>query len=172
MTLEDAWTGGLCRVTLDPPIQPRHHLVRIPPGIADGQAIRLPGRGRRATDGSRGDLYLTVHLTPHPVFRVDGRDVAVCIPVAPWEAVLGARVPIETPAGRVDVRIPAGCSSGRRLCLRGRGLPNPHGDAGDLVVTVRITVPKQLSRVDRMLFERLAKTSDFDARRSAERRIA
>lgn len=173
MTLDDAWTGGLCRVTLDPPIQPRRHLVRIPPGIADGQVIRLASHGRRGTDGSKGDLYLAVRLTPHPGFRVDGRDVGVGIPVAPWEAVLGARVPVRTPAGRVGVRIPPGCSSGRRLCLPGRGLPNPHGgDAGDLVVTVRITVPKQLSRVDRMLFERLAETSDFDARRLAERRIA
>jgi curved DNA-binding protein len=168
LALEDAWRGGVYRVTLAPPVRPRCHWFRIPPGVADGEVIRLPGRGRRASDGSRGDLNLKVRLIPHPVFRVDGRDLRVDLPLAPWEAALGARVPIRTPGGRTDVRIPEGCSSGRRLRLRGRGLPNPHGDAGDLVARVRITVPTQLSDIDRELFERLAETSDFDARRSAE----
>jgi curved DNA-binding protein len=156
LTLEDACSGGLYRITGQSPTPSGSHLVRIPPGVVDGQVIRLPGRGRRTSDGLRDDLYLKVRLAPHSVFRLVGRELRADLPVAPWEAALGARVPIETPAGRLNVRIPAGCASGRRLRLRGRGLPNPSGDPGDLVLTVRIRIPAGSSGTDRAFFESMS----------------
>ncbi|MDQ3824639.1 MAG: J domain-containing protein, partial [Actinomycetota bacterium] len=100
------------------------------------------------------------------------RDLTVDLPVSPWEAALGATVPIETPAGPAQVGVPAGSSSGRKLRLRGRGLPNPRGAPGDLYAEVRVMVPAQLSRAERRLFEQLAKESQFDPRSGATRRSA
>ncbi len=156
LTLEDACSGGLYRITRQSSTASGGHLVRIPPGVRGGQVIRLPGRGRPTSDGSRGDLYLRVRLAPHPVFRLVGREFRADLPVTPWEAALGARVPVETLAGRLNVRIPVGCTNGRRLRLRGRGLPNPRGAPGDLVLTVRIRIPANSSATDRAFFEALA----------------
>jgi curved DNA-binding protein len=135
--------------------------------VRGGQVIRLPGRGRRTSDGSRGDLYLKVGLAPHPVFRLVGREFRADLPVAPWEAALGARVPVEKLAGRLNVRIPVGCANGRRLRLRGRGLPNPRGAPGDLVLAVRIRIPAKLSATDLAFFEALAASSNSRTRRSS-----
>lgn len=108
-----------------------------------------------------------MRVQPHPQFRLEGRDVYVQLPVAPWEAALGATVPVPTPSGgTAKVTVPAGSSSGRRLRLRGEGMPNPRGAGGDLYAEVRVMVPSTLGDRERELFEELAATSSFDPRRT------
>ena len=139
--------------------------VEIPAGVRDGQSIRLAGQGGAGRDsGQSGDLYMRVRIEPHPRFRRHGDDLQLELPVSPWEAALGATVPVPTLTGTAQVRLPAGSSSGRRLRLRGRGLPNQSGGHGDLYATVQIAVPKQPSAQERDLFEQLAGVSNFDAR--------
>lgn len=164
--VETAYSGGRRRVTLPGPAgRPRQYDVDVPPGVVDGERIRLRGQGAPgARGGPPGDLYLVVRLAPHPRFRVFGRDVMVEVPISPWEAALGAVVPVGTPGGDVRLDVPAGSSSGRRLRLRGQGLPNPRGPAGDLFAEVRIVVPERLTPGERALFSSLARESPFDAR--------
>jgi curved DNA-binding protein len=108
-----------------------------------------------------------VRIAPHPRYRVSGRDVYLDLPVTPWEAALGATVAVTGPGGEAKVKVPPGSSSGRRLRLRGEGLPNPRGDAGDLYAEVRIMVPPHLNRRERTLFEELAAESTFDPRKAS-----
>ncbi|MFH8596592.1 DnaJ C-terminal domain-containing protein [Streptomyces rimosus] len=169
LTLEEAFKGGRRTVTLAGPTgQPRRYEVNVPPGVTGGQRIRLAGEGGRGSgDASGGDLYLRVRIQPHPQFRLDGRDVHVQVPATPWEAALGATVPVPTPGGgTAKVSVPAGSSSGRRLRLRGEGMPNPRGADGDLYAELRVMVPPTLSDRERELFEELAATSSFDPRRT------
>ncbi len=164
LSLEDAVAGGRRRLSLD---GGRGVDVNFPAGVREGQLIRLAGQGAPGRDGGPpGDLYLRVRLKPHRTFRRRGDDLDVDLPVAPWEAALGATVPVPTLAGTARVRVPAGSSSGRRLRLRGRGLPKQAGGHGDLHAIVKITVPKELSAEERDLFEKLAEVSDFDPRHS------
>ncbi|HEX4220304.1 MAG TPA: DnaJ C-terminal domain-containing protein, partial [Acidimicrobiales bacterium] len=100
-------------------------------------------------------------------YRLEGRDIHVTLPLSPWEAALGASVAVDTPGGEGKVRVKPGTSSGRRLRIRGRGMPNPNGKAGDVVAEVRIMVPPRLTDEERRLFEELAATSHFDPRRSS-----
>jgi curved DNA-binding protein len=173
LSVEDAYTGGRRRITLAAASGSRSYEVTIPAGVTDGQRIRLVGQGGQGVGGGApGDLYLVVRLASHHRYRVDGRDLTVELPISPWEAALGATVPVETPAGPAQVNVPAGSSTGRKLRLRGRGLPNPRGTAGDLYAEVRVMVPQQLSRAERKLFEQLAKESHFDPRSTATRRSA
>jgi curved DNA-binding protein len=163
LTLEEAAAGGRRRLSLG---DGRELQVEIPPGARDGQRIRLSGQGSPgAGDGEPGDLFLRVRLKPHPRFRVQGRDLYVDLAVSPWEAALGADVSVPTLDGRARVKVPAGSSSGRRLRLRGQGLPGGGGSGGDLYAVVMIHVPKKLTRRQRELFEQLASTSKFDPRR-------
>jgi curved DNA-binding protein len=120
--------------------------VRIPRGVADGGRIRLAGKGGGAPGGGpRGDLYATIRVRPHPVFRREGRDVVVDVPISVREAIRGAQIEVPTLDGRATVSIPAGTDSGRKLRLRGKGVPDPTGGvAGDLYVVVQIRVPKHL----------------------------
>lgn len=169
LTVEEAYRGGRRTVTLAGPTgQPRRYEVDVPPGVTDGQRIRLAGEGGRGSgDGPAGDLYLRVRILPHPRFRLDGRDVHVQVPVTPWEAALGATVPVPTPGGgTAKVTVPPGSSSGRRLRLRGEGMPNPRGANGDLYAEIRVMVPPELSDRERELFEELAATSSYDPRRT------
>ena len=116
--------------------------MNVPAGVTDGQRIRLAGQGGRGSDGgASGDLYLVVRIAPHPRYRLAGRDLSVDLPLAPWEAALGTSVAVDTPGGEAKVKVPAGTSSGRRLRLRGRGLPNPRGKPGDLFAEAKIMVP-------------------------------
>ena len=166
LTVEEAYRGTRRSVTLEGGGQTRTLQVTIPAGVTNGQRIRLAGQGGRGTEGApAGDLYLIVRIAPHPRYRVEGRDLHVELPLAPWEAALGTTVAVETPDGEAKVKVPAGTSSGRRLRLRGRGLPNPKGTAGDLYAEARILVPRKLSAEERRLFEELAATSTFDPRR-------
>jgi curved DNA-binding protein len=157
LSLEDALEGGRRRLTLDH----REIDVNFPAGVRDGQLIRLAGQGAPGRDGGpAGDLYLRIALKLPPNFRPRGDDdLDVDLPVAPWEAALGATVPVQTPGGTAQVRVPPGSSSGRRLRLRGRGLPRSQGGSGDLHAIVKITVPKQLSDRERELYEQLADSS-------------
>ena len=133
--------------------------------MRDGQRIRLAGEGGRgAGDGPSGDLFLRVRIKPHKRFRLEGRDLYVDLSVAPWEAVLGATVEVPTLSGSARAKVPAGSSSGRKLRLRGQGMPGPRGAQGDLYAAVMIDVPKKLSRKERSLFEELAQVSDFNPR--------
>ncbi|MGW7509971.1 DnaJ C-terminal domain-containing protein [Streptomyces massasporeus] len=169
LTVEEAYRGGRRTVTLAGPTgQPRRYAVDVPPGVTDGQRIRLAGEGGRGSgDAAAGDLYLRVRILPHPQFRLEGRDVHVQVPVTPWEAALGATVPVPTPGGgTAKVTVPAGSSSGRRLRLRGEGMPNPRGANGDLYAELRVMVPPDLGDRERELFEELAATSSYDPRRT------
>jgi len=165
LTVEDAYRGTRRTVTLTGDGTRRSFEVTVPAGVTDGQRIRLAGQGGHGSDGARnGDLYLLVRIAPHPRYRLDGRDLYAELPLAPWEAALGTSVALDTPGGEVKVKVPAGTSSGRQIRLRGRGLPNPKGKAGDLFAEARIMVPPRLSRAERRLFEQLAAESDFDPR--------
>ncbi|MGW6646283.1 DnaJ C-terminal domain-containing protein [Streptomyces iakyrus] len=169
LTVEEAYRGGRRTVTLAGPTgQPRRYEVDVPSGVTDGQRIRLAGEGGRGSgDAAAGDLYLRVRIQPHPRFRLDGRDVYVQLPVTPWEVALGATVPVPTPGGgTAKVTVPAGSSSGRRLRLRGEGMPNPRGADGNLYAELRVMVPPKLSDRERELFEELAATSSYDPRRT------
>ena len=158
LSLEEAIEGGRRRITLP---DGRDYEVTIPAGVRDGQLIRLAGEGRPGIGGGpSGDFLLRVRLRPHPRFRVEGSDLHTDLAVAPWEAALGASVELETLRGRRTVKVPAGSSCGRKLRLRGEGMPG-----GDLYAAVQIRVPKSLADDERELFERLAATSSFDPRR-------
>lgn len=163
LSLEEAARGGRRQLTL--PDGGRLE-VDIPRGVVDAQRIRLAGQGGAGVGGGpAGDLFLRIRLRPHPRFRVEGRDLYTDLPVSPWEAALGAEVPVPTLDGTARVKVPEGSSSGRRLRLRGQGLPGP-GTApdGDLYVIITIHVPKRLTKRERELFEELASASKFDPR--------
>jgi len=167
LTVEEAYRGGRKEITLNGPDGPRSYTVTIPPGVNDGRRIRLAGEGGRGFgDGPAGDLYLVVRLLPHPLFRVQGRNIHVDLKLAPWEAALGATVPVPTPGGENQVTVPPGSSSGRRLRLRGQGMPDPAGHPGDLFAEIKIMVPPRPSDRERELFSELAAASTFDPRRA------
>jgi curved DNA-binding protein len=166
LSVEEAYHGVRRSITLSGDGGRRSFDVTVPAGVTEGQRIRLAGQGGRGSEGaSNGDLYLVVRIAPNPRFRLEGRDLYVELRLAPWEAALGTSVAVDTPAGDVKVKVPAGTSSGRKIRLRGRGLPNPRGKPGDLYAEARIMVPDKLSREERGLFEQLAAESDFDPRR-------
>jgi curved DNA-binding protein len=144
--------------------------VRIPKGATSGQKLRVPGKGSPGAAGAEsGDLYLTVELAPHPYLKADAHDLYLELPVAPWEAALGAEVEIPTLSGKVRLRIPSGSSAGAKLRLAGKGLPKPHHGSGDLYCLLRIVTPPTLSQGERELFEKLREVSDFNPRRDLER---
>ncbi|MCC6640193.1 MAG: DnaJ domain-containing protein [Deltaproteobacteria bacterium] len=133
--------------------------VRIPPGVADGGRIRIPGKGGEGRGGGPpGDLHARIRIRPHPVFRLEGRSLLVEVPVSVREATLGAKVEIPTLEGRATLTIPPGADSGQRLRLKGKGLPDPTGGPpGDLYVTVQIRVPRNLDAAGRDALDSLSK---------------
>lgn len=168
LTVVEAYRGGRRPMTLNGPAGPRTYTVNIPPGVTDGRRIRLAGEGGQGIGGGpAGDLYLVVRLLPDPVFRVEGKDIHVDLRLAPWEGALGATVPVPTPGGETKVNVPAGSSTGRRLRLRGEGMPDPKGGPGDLYAEVRIMVPPRLTDRERELFVELGRASTFDPRRAS-----
>ena len=152
--LETAFTGGKQRFSLQSARGTRTLEVKIPQGIQSGQSIRLSGQGHIGPEGTPGDLLLQVRIRPHPRFAVEGRDITVQLPIAPWEAALGARVSVPTLGGSVDMAIPAGSQSGRRLRLKGRGLQSA-GTTGDQFVVLQIHMPEARSDEDRAAYEQL-----------------
>jgi curved DNA-binding protein len=163
LTLEEAFRGGRQHLALS---DGREFDVNIPPGVRDGQRIRLAGQGSEGSgDGAPpGDLFLRVRLKPHPRLRVRGNDLETDLRVAPWEAALGADVPVEGLEGAVTIKVAPGSSCGRRLRLRGEGMPDAQGRRGDLYAVVKIMVPKKLDKAERKAFEQLRDTSDFNPR--------
>jgi molecular chaperone DnaJ len=138
--------------------------VRIPAGVADGQRIRLAGKGSPGERGApAGDLLVRVAVTPHPVFGRKGEHLTITVPVAFAEAALGANVPVPTPDGSVTLKVPAGTSSGRTFRVKGKGVPSKKG-AGDLLVTVEVAVPRHLSADERQALEAYAATATSDPR--------
>ena len=170
--LEDAYTGRTRSVTLEhteagpggrPSVKTRTLNVSIPKGVRQGQHIRLAGQGSPGIGrGGRGDLFLEVEFRPHRFYRVEGKDVFVDLPVAPWEAALGATVKAPTPSGYVDLRIPPNSSSGRKLRLKDRGIPA--GQPGDLFVVVNVALPKADSEAAKNAYTEFARAFDFDPR--------
>ena len=144
---------------------PHRFKARIPKGATDGQRLRLAGKGGKGHNGGRnGDLYLNIALHPHPLFRVSGHELFIDLPLAPWEAALGATVGVPTLAGAVQLKIPQGTRAGQRLRLAGRGLPRPGGGAADLFAIVQISMPSAMSDRERELYKELAAAAAFNPR--------
>ncbi len=173
--LEDAYTGAQRAITLRAPeltddghvvVRERTLNVRIPKGIRSGQRIRLAGQGGPGLgDGQSGDLYLQVELNPHGLYRVDGRDVYLDLPVAPWEAALGATVKSPTPSGAVDLRIPPKSNQGSKLRLKGKGIPGK--EPGDMYVVLKITLPPP-NDDSRAIYEEMEEKMAFNPRARME----
>jgi len=158
--LEEALGGSVREVTLQRGGKTETYRVKIPAGVREGQRIRLAGKGESGRSGGEsGDLYLRVRLARHPDLRVEGRDLYTDLEVAPWEAVLGASVPVPTLDGRVTLKIPAGSTAGQKLRLRGQGLPREDGGRGDLYAVLEIAVPGRVGPEEKKLWEKLAEES-------------
>ncbi len=174
ISLEDAYTGTEVELNLSMPEYddkgamrrvPRKFKVRIPKGAADGQKLRLAGKGGKGYNGGRdGDLYLHIALQPHPLYRVSGYDLYLDLPLAPWEAVLGGAVEVPTLGGTVRLKVPPNTNAGRQLRLAGRGLAKPGGGEGDLFAIAQIVVPDSADERERELFKQLSEGSTFKPR--------
>ncbi len=170
--LEDAYHGATRSVTLKqtelgpdgrPHVKERTLNVRIPKGVREGQHIRLAGQGGAGIGkGEAGDLYLEVAFRPHPYYRVEGKDVYLKLPLAPWEAALGATVKVPTPSGVVDLKVPPNSSAGRKLRLKGRGIPAR--EPGDFYVEVDIALPRADTEAARAAYAEFEKALRFNPR--------
>jgi curved DNA-binding protein len=172
LDLEEAYQGGTRMFELQRPessadgtVQLRNHTVKvtIPRGVTEGQRLRLTGQGEPAPGGGRpGDLYLELHIRPHRLFQLEGRDVVLTLPIAPWEAALGGSVTVPTLGGSVEMRIPPGSQSGQKLRLRGRGLPAD--PPGDQTVQLKIVTPPASTPEAKTLYEQMREQLKFDPR--------
>jgi curved DNA-binding protein len=174
LTLEflDAARGGEQRLTLTRPqpdgsLRPETVTIRIPPGVADGGSLRIPGKGGPGIGGGPpGDLHARIRVLPHRFFRREGRDLLLDVDVSVREAALGAKVEVPTLDGRVTLTVPPGTDSGTKLRVRGKGIPNPSGGpAGDLYAVVQVRVPRGLGARERELLDELAKHDPPDLRK-------
>ncbi|HYS18178.1 MAG TPA: J domain-containing protein [Candidatus Binatia bacterium] len=165
VTLEELLHSARRRITLN---GSRNLEVEIPRGAREGTVLRLAGQGEPGVNGGPpGDVYLRLRLVPHPRYRVAGDDLEMDLSLWPWQAVLGADVRVETPDGPVTLTVPPGTQAGRRLRLRGRGLPRPDGGRGDLYAVVRIVVPERPSAPEREAYEILKQRATAPADRAA-----
>ena len=172
VSIEDAYHGAERTITLKmPELDAAGHMVtrdrnlniKIPKGVTQGQRIRLRGQGGPGTGNApAGDLYLEIDLLPHPVYKVDGYDVYVELPVTPWEAALGAQIPIPTLGGKVDMKIPAGSQNGKKLRLKGRGMPGK--TTGDQYVILKIETPEARTEAQKELYRRMQQEMNFNPR--------
>jgi curved DNA-binding protein len=170
--LEDSYSGAVREITLRAPEldsngrvvnRERKLSVKIPKGVKQGQKIRLTGQGSPGMGGDQaGDLYLEIEFNPHHLYRVEGRDVYIDIPIAPWEAALGANVKIPTPAGKLDLKVPPNTSSKRKLRLKGKGIPGT--PPGDVYVILQITLPPAESEVAKNLYKKMQQELAFNPR--------
>ncbi|MBI2320157.1 MAG: DnaJ domain-containing protein [Betaproteobacteria bacterium] len=171
VSLDDAYRGTEVNLDLSTP-DPRSGgrtqksvRVRIPKGVTDGQRLRVPGKGGPGMNGGpAGDLYLNIALRPHRLFRVDDHDLHLDVPLAPWEAVLGARIEVPTLEGRVVLTVKPGSKAGQKLRVAGHGLPRPQGGQGDLYCVLSIVTPSMPSEREKTLYRELAETSRFNPR--------
>jgi curved DNA-binding protein len=165
ISLEDAHRGRTVHLSLDDGGQERTLEVSVPPGVRDGQKLRLRGQGGKGRNGGAdGDIYLHITLAPHRIFRTHHQDLYFDRVLTPWDAALGTETEVPTLDGPVMLTVPPGTRSGRKLRLRGRGLANGRSAAGDLYAVVLIDVPATLTERERELFEALAKASSFHPR--------
>ena len=174
IAIADAYHGAVRSISLQIPaldadgrvaLHQRQLELHIPKGIRAGQQLRLPGQGGAGLGkGQPGDLYLEVEFRPHRLYRVNGRDVLLDLPVAPWEAALGATVKVPTPDGELELGVPAGSKAGGKLRLKGRGLPGT--PAGDLYAVLSIELPPADTAARKEAYRTLAKAFDFDPRRA------
>lgn len=172
INLQEAYHGGSRDFTLrKPELDATGHVVlreqsirvAIPKGVTEGQHIRLAGQGAPGIGhGKAGDLYLEVSIKEEPGFHVDGRDVFMDLPVTPWEAVLGARISLTTPSGKVELSIPNHAQTGKKLRLKGRGIPGK--PAGNLFAVVKIVIPPSETAKARELYEQLAQEMNYNPR--------
>ncbi|HEY7638441.1 MAG TPA: DnaJ C-terminal domain-containing protein, partial [Steroidobacteraceae bacterium] len=170
--LEDAFNGGAHTLELKSPqlgedghvvVQPRTLKVTIPAGVVEGQRIRLAGQGSPGVGGGpAGDLYLEIGFRPHRLFTAEGRDITLTLPIAPWEAALGATVQTPTLAGPVDLRIPPNAKAGQKLRLKGRGLPG--ATPGDQYVVLKIVLPPADTERAKEIYEEMRRELPFDPR--------
>ena len=175
ITIEDAYHGAEVDIALSVPDvddqgrlrrAARNLKVRVPRGATDGQRLRLAGQGGKGVNGGRdGDLYVTVRLRPHRLYRASGHDLYVDLPVTPSEAVLGASVEVPTLAGTVALKVPPNTRAGQQLRLAGRGLPSSSGEPGALYAVVQIAIPPAASERERELYRQLGESASFDPRR-------
>jgi len=176
LDIEDSFAGATRQISLRAPktddhgrvtLETRTLNVRIPQGVHAGQIIRLAGQGAPGSGGApAGDLMLEVRFKPHPRFRAHGRDLHLTLPVAPWEAALGAVVAVDLPSGSVKVRIPEGAQSGRQLRVRGKGIPG--APPGDLLLDILVVLPPADTAKARALYEEMARELAFDPRRQGK----
>lgn len=176
ISLEDSYQGATRTLTLQAPtLTPDGHLqtrqrtlnVTIPKGIREGQVIRLAGQGSPGAGGQpAGDLYIEVAFQPHRLYRVEGRDMSLDIPITPWEAALGATIKVPTLGGKVDLKIPRGAKSGQKLRLRGRGLPGQ--PTGDQYVVLEIIAPEPRTAEDEALYRKMAEQMPLNPRAALE----
>jgi len=172
ITLEESYRGSRKTITLNRNVVRGGGLqgestslqVTIPQGILEGQQIRLEGQGDVATEnGIRGDLFLEIVFAPHPLFTVNQRDVTMTLPVAPWEAALGAVLKVPTLGGPVDLKLPAGSQTGRKLRLKGRGISS-RDQTGDQYVIIEVHIPKAETPRQRELYKEMEKIMPFNPR--------
>lgn len=176
VNLEDSYRGATRSISLQmPDVTPDGHVVsrsrtlkvNIPKGIRQGQQIRLSGQGAKGQgSGKAGDLYLEIEFNPHRFYRVEGADVYLELPVAPWEAALGANVKVPTPSGAIDLKIPANSKAGKKLRIKGRGIPAK--TPGDLYLVLQIVLPPAKDEKSRELYKRMQEEIVFDPRASME----
>ena len=168
LTVEEAFRGGARTIVLSGPDGDRQTFdIQIPPGVLDGQRIRVTGGGSAGRqDGGAGDLIITFRVRPDRRLRLDGKNIEMDLLISPWEAALGASVSTRAPGGPITVRVPPGSSSGRRLRLKGQGMPQPGGKPGDLFAKIKIMVPPHLTDRERELFEQLRHESSYNPRSS------
>ena len=174
--LEDSYNGASRSISLKMPEEtPNGHVVNrsrtlkvsIPKGVRQGQQIRLNGQGAKGQgSGKAGDLYLEIEFNPHRFYRVEGADVYLELPVAPWEAALGASVKVPTPSGAIDLKIPANSKAGKKLRLKGRGIPAK--SPGDLYLVLQIALPPAEDEKSREFYKRMQEEMVFDPRASME----
>jgi curved DNA-binding protein len=166
--LATAYSGGRERISLQGEGGERTLEVRIPAGILPGQQIRLAGQGSAGVQGGpAGDLLLEINIGDDPRFKLEGRDILLSLPITPWEAALGAKITVPTLGGEVELKIPAGSNSGKRMRLRGRGMPGAR--TGDQLVTLEIHAPTPHTDEQRKLYEQMAAAFDYDPRLAAAR---
>lgn len=161
--LDEAFNGGSRMFEIQRPTGPQTVRVSIPAGVKESQRIRLAGQGEPGLNGGpAGDLFLEVHMRPHALYQLDGRDVTLTLPIAPWEAALGASVAVPTLGGSVDMRIPAGAQSGQKLRLRGRGLPGK--PPGDQYVALKVVLPPADTDEAKAVYQKMQEALPFDPR--------
>jgi curved DNA-binding protein len=178
LTLEQASRGAEVSFSLTVPSRradgsveklPRSGTIRVPRGVADGERLRVPGRGSPGMGGGpAGDLYLEIHLKPHPRFRPVGHDLYLELPIAPWEAALGAEINVPTLDGTAKVSVRPGMRNGQKLRLAGKGLPRRKEGVGDLYGVIQIVMPPEIGEPERQLYRDLAEASSFNPRQSFE----